>query len=116
MRDIKIQEVYCRKASVRKKRGLGMVVHAYNPSLLEGRSRKITSSKSTWAKLVRCYLKNKIQTKQLGAWGIALLSMRKALSYIPSSTKKIYISERNTSNTLRVMGSEVKILNLSHRH
>jgi hypothetical protein len=44
---------------------LGMVVHIYKPSYLEGRGRNIASLRLAWMKLVRSSLKNEIQTKSL---------------------------------------------------
>jgi hypothetical protein len=46
---------------------LGMVLHAYNLSYLEGR-RRIINLSPAWAKLVRPYLKSKYKTKGLGLW------------------------------------------------
>jgi hypothetical protein len=43
----------------------GMLVH-YNPSYSGGGGRRISSSRPAQAKLVRPYIKNKIQTKGLG--------------------------------------------------
>jgi hypothetical protein len=45
---------------------LGMVADACNPSYLEGRGRRITSSRPAWAKLARPYLKTKCKQK---GWG-----------------------------------------------
>jgi hypothetical protein len=45
-----------------------VVVCFYNPSYSGGEGRKITSSRSAQEKLGRPYLRNKIQTKELGAW------------------------------------------------
>jgi hypothetical protein len=45
-----------------------MVVHVCNPNYTAGRGRRIMSSFAIQTKLVRPYLKNKIQTKGLGAW------------------------------------------------
>jgi hypothetical protein len=45
-----------------------MVVCVYNPSYSGGGGRKITSSKLSLPKLVRPYLKNKIQIKGVGEW------------------------------------------------
>jgi hypothetical protein len=44
-----------------------MVVNTCNPSYLEGRGRRLLSSKSAQAKLARFYLKNQIKTKGLRA-------------------------------------------------
>jgi hypothetical protein len=43
-----------------------VVVHICNPSYSRGRGRKMINSRSSQEKLVRPYLKNKIQTKGLG--------------------------------------------------
>jgi hypothetical protein len=49
------------------------MVYAYNPSYFRGRERKIKSSRHTQAKLVRPFLRNKIQTqnKSKETWGMA---------------------------------------------
>jgi hypothetical protein len=47
---------------------LSMVVHDCNPSYLAGRSRRISGLRPISAKLLRPYLKNKIQKAPKG-WG-----------------------------------------------
>jgi hypothetical protein len=44
------------------------MTHDCNPNKSRDRDRRITSSMSARAKLVRNYLKNKIQTPGLGTW------------------------------------------------
>jgi hypothetical protein len=52
----------------KKKKKSSVVVHAYNPSYLRGRSRKTVvggqPTKVSW----RPYLKNELKTKGLGEW------------------------------------------------
>jgi hypothetical protein len=43
-----------------------MVIIPFNPSHSGGRGRRISSSRTGQAKLVRPYLKNKIKTKRAG--------------------------------------------------
>jgi hypothetical protein len=46
---------------------LGMVVHACNPSHLEGGGRRIENLRLAWTKLARPYIRNNIN-KRLRAW------------------------------------------------
>jgi hypothetical protein len=71
---------------------MGAVVHASNPSYLEGRGRRITSLRSAWAKLGRLCLKNKIQRKAQVVE--QLLTINKALSSIPRKREREQKKER----------------------
>jgi hypothetical protein len=42
----------------------GSAVHAYNPSFSGGRGRRINSLRPAWVKLVRLYLKSKIENQK----------------------------------------------------
>jgi hypothetical protein len=46
---------------------LDVVAHMYNPSYSRGTGRKMMSLRLAQAKLARPYIKNKIETKELGA-------------------------------------------------
>jgi hypothetical protein len=48
--------------------GVRGFVHMYNPSYWVGIIRRISNSRSGWAKLQRSYLKNKTQIKGLRIW------------------------------------------------
>jgi hypothetical protein len=61
-----------------KGQGPGMVSHSCNPSYSESRVRRIGRSRPALAKLVRPYLKNKIQIKR--CWSIAQSSRELVLA------------------------------------
>jgi hypothetical protein len=70
------------------------MAHAYNPKYLGHRDRRITSLRPAWKKLVRCYLKNKIQKweRELGGMSqgraLALHGTCEAVDSNPSTTHK----------------------------
>jgi hypothetical protein len=70
------------------------MAHAYNPKYLGDRDRRITSLRPAWKKLVRCYLKNKIQKweRELGGMSqgraLALHGTCEAVDSNPSTTHK----------------------------
>jgi hypothetical protein len=77
-----------------------MVVHTCNSQYFGGRGRRVLSSRSVQANLVRPYLKNKIKTeiktktktKTLRGWRHVSSRMHKTLGSIPSTThmKKVW--------------------------
>jgi hypothetical protein len=48
---------------------LGIMAHSFNPTCLGGESKRITSLRPGWAKLVRSYLKKKKKKKNQQGWG-----------------------------------------------
>jgi hypothetical protein len=61
----------------------GMVVHTCNPSYSGGRGKRITSSRTAWAKLVRPYLKKKKKERILGMAQPVEHLQHEALNSIP---------------------------------
>jgi hypothetical protein len=68
---------------------LGMVVHAYNPSYSGGESRRFTSLRPVWEKLMTPYLNNRIRGWRCGSIMRASVLKVQTLSSNPSIAKKI---------------------------
>jgi hypothetical protein len=80
-----------------------VVVYIHNPRYVEGRGRKITSSRPVKAKLASPYLKNKIQTKKAEVMvqvAERLPSMCQAQDSIPST-----LTPPSKNNSLHIKDS-----------
>jgi hypothetical protein len=65
-----IARTYCKKKKIKKPKNKNpdVVEYTRNPSYSGGEGRRISNSRSPYAKLARPCLKNKIYIKGLGMW------------------------------------------------
>jgi hypothetical protein len=77
-----------------------MVVLDYNPSYSGGRGRRMANLKPAQAKIVRLYLRNKIQIKKLGMWiKCGTLGSIPALQQQQKNSRKLFLHPLKTSCT-----------------